>query len=389
MIGQALRIVLLLALALLTAPGLLAAAANNAAAHALLVEWPAFDPLQGPPQCPQPAPSGRAARYAGWALALSPSFERALANAGRAAWLAGDCAAAAAHWQRALALAPGDETTAFWLYWAAGGDVERPAGTLSAETLARHAYLCGEQARRAGLAEVAAAWYERSLALQPGRAAASQLARFHQAAERPEQAILVWQRVAGALPGEDAERWWAAAQAAELAKDWAAAAAAYAAGAARAEAPYEFWMGEGRAWRRERQWDAAEAAFRQALEARPDITGPYLELGHVEYARPDYGAARAWYEQAQALAPENSGVLYYLAQSSYKLGEIPEAVQMLARAVDLNSGQPWRWAVQLGDWRLELGDRQGALAAYRQALGWQPDEEMVQARIEQVTGQDD
>ena len=45
-------------------------------------------------------------------------------------------------------------------------------------------------------------------------------------------------------------------------------------------------------------------------------------------------------------------------------------------------GQPWRWAMQLGDWRLALGDRTAALAAYRQALEWSPGEAAVRERVE-------
>ena len=50
----------------------------------------------------------------------------------------------------------------------------------------------------------------------------------------------------------------------------------------------------------------------------------------------------------------------------------------------LHGGQPWRWALQLGDWRLELGDRAGALDAYRQAVRWQPGEAAIRERIERA-----
>jgi hypothetical protein len=64
-----------------------------------------------------------------------------------------------------------------------------------------------------------------------------------------------------------------------------------------------------------------------------------------------------------------------------------------ARAVDvichnvagcqrLYPGQPWDWAVQLGDWLAESGDREGALAAHRQALEW----EGIEAKIRALEG---
>jgi predicted TPR repeat methyltransferase len=66
--------------------------------------------------------------------------------------------------------------------------------------------------------------------------------------------------------------------------------------------------------------------------------------------------------------------------------------ELEARAVDvichnvagcqcLYPGQPWDWAVQLGDWLAEAGDREGALAAYRQALEWKPGDEGMAAKI--------
>jgi predicted negative regulator of RcsB-dependent stress response len=35
----------------------------------------------------------------------------------------------------------------------------------------------------------------------------------------------------------------------------------------------------------------------------------------------------------------------------------------------------------LGDWLAESGDREGALAAYRQALEWKPGDEGIEAKI--------
>jgi predicted TPR repeat methyltransferase len=66
--------------------------------------------------------------------------------------------------------------------------------------------------------------------------------------------------------------------------------------------------------------------------------------------------------------------------------------ELEARAVDvichnvagcqcLYPGQPWDWAVQLGDWLAEAGDREVALAAYRQSLEWKPGDEGIEAKI--------
>jgi Flp pilus assembly protein TadD len=58
-----------------------------------------------------------------------------------------------------------------------------------------------------------------------------------------------------------------------------------------------------------------------------------------------------------------------------------EAVSWLRTAIGLYPGQPWNWAVQLGDWLAEAGDQEGALAAYRQALDWKPGDEGIAAKI--------
>jgi Flp pilus assembly protein TadD len=63
-----------------------------------------------------------------------------------------------------------------------------------------------------------------------------------------------------------------------------------------------------------------------------------------------------------------------------------EAVSWLRTAIGLYPGQPWDWAVQLGDWLAESGDREGALAAYRQALEWKPGDEGIAAKVRALGG---
>jgi Flp pilus assembly protein TadD len=60
------------------------------------------------------------------------------------------------------------------------------------------------------------------------------------------------------------------------------------------------------------------------------------------------------------------------------------AVSWLRTAIGLYKGQPWDWAVQLGDWLAESGDKEGALAAYRQALEWKPGDEGIAAKVKEL-----
>ena len=56
------------------------------------------------------------------------------------------------------------------------------------------------------------------------------------------------------------------------------------------------------------------------------------------------------------------------AWNLYWQGARGEAIGRMRQAIALYRGKPWQWAVQLGDWLAEAGDKEGALAAYRQAL---------------------
>jgi tetratricopeptide (TPR) repeat protein len=203
-------------------------------------------------------------------------------------------------------------------------------------------------------------------------------------------------------------------------QDWERAALFYGEGARRSDAPYDYRMRQGAALERLKDWAGAEAAYRQAVEARPDLFWPYLSVGHMRRAQEDYDSALAWYREAESLAPnryepkfwmglaqylrgEDRGAeealraaleinpqhdwsAYYLAQSLYRQDRREEAVSWLRTAIGLYPGQPWNWAVQLGDWLAESGDKEGALAAYRQALEWKPGDEGIEAKIRALEG---
>jgi len=62
-------------------------------------------------------------------------------------------------------------------------------------------------------------------------------------------------------------------------------------------------------------------------------------------------------------------------------GSAGEAIGRMRQAIALYLGKPWQWAVQLGDWLAEAGDKAGALAAYRQALEWKPGDEGIAAKV--------
>lgn len=409
---------LALALLLARAPHLLATGANNLAARALVSEWQEVSQQVDLPRCEKQLEHSMAARYAMTALHWNPRYGRALVNQGRVAWLEGRCSEAWTGWEQALQATPTDQVTAFWLFWASGADTDELPNNLSAGMLVQAAYGAGWRAETAGAESAAVAWYELSLDLNPTRETADRLARLYQQEDQLEEAIAAWQRVASALPRESPDHWWALGQAAELAQEWERAAWAYGQGIEVAEESYDFWIQQGVAFERLQQWKNATKAYHQALLARPDLAGAYLGLGHVHRKQQNYVEALDWYRRAEAAAPGQFGPVYhqgltyyflesntkaqsyleralaintdhaksnyYLSQTLYSSGDIEQAVVFMTQAVASYKGQPWQWAVQLGDWHLELGDREGAMAAYQQALEWRPGEEKIERRLGEI-----
>ncbi len=393
---------------------------TNLATLALLPRWQAAAQSPALPTCPEGSASSPAALWLDAALRLAPQDGRAWLQKGRALWLEGRCPEAVAAWRRALARNPRDAAAWLLLLQAAPETDLRPDPAI-AQGIANYALSRGDQARTAGEWEQALDWYDRAFVLLPNRAAAGRLEAVYLQLERKAEAIARWEALADLLPDADPDHWWARGRAAELAENWEAAAQAYGEGARRAAQPYDFRMRQGAAWERLKDWARAEAAYRQAVEARPDLPWPYLGMGHTLRARQDYTGALEWYRRAETLAPErvdpkyHIGYTYYLqqdygtaegyfrqalainsqhpwsaywlAKSLYQQGEREEAIGWLRLAIEWHGKQPWVWAVELGDWLAGAGDKEGALAAYRQALQWRPGEEGVQKKIQELEGE--
>jgi tetratricopeptide (TPR) repeat protein len=228
------------------------------------------------------------------------------------------------------------------------------------------------------------AWYELSLLLEPSAEAAAGLAKLYVAAEQPGAAARVWAQLAETLPPEDAGHWQALGESAALAGGWADAAAAFGKGAGLSDTPYELWLRQAAAFRHLALSRDEDRAYHEAVRACPACVKPYLQLGHLWRREGQDAGALAWYVEAGRIAPENAYPPYYRAQLLYAQGKWWQAVVALEEAIALHKGSPWRWAVQLGDWRLEGNDEAGALMAYREALEWAPSEVVIVERIEQV-----
>jgi tetratricopeptide (TPR) repeat protein len=392
---------------------LAAAALRNVAALLLLPRWQEATGEKGLPACGGDAASLYAGDWIGRALGLNSRDERSWLLQGRAAWLTGRCSEALGDWEQAISLAPRDRA-AWALYLAAGGNHLRPDPAV-AEGAAAYFLFLGDRSQSAERWEEARRWYTLAFSLYPTPAGARKLDALYLRLEQKGAAVAVWEELLARLPASDPNRWWALGRVAELSEDWERAALFYGEGARRSPTPYDFRMKEGVAWERRKDWARAEAAYRRAIEARPDLFWPYLSVGHMRRAQKDYEGMLEWYRRAEALAPnryepkywvglahylreedraaeaffraalelnpQHAWSAYYLAQSLYRQGWREEAVGWLQAAIALYQGTPWKWAVQLGDWLAEAGDKEGALAAYYQALEWKPGDEGIQTKI--------
>lgn len=411
---------ILLGLVLLRLPHLIASGLNNLASLNLLREWQVVAREIELPQCQQRLPISKAEPYIRLALELAPTYQRAWLNSGRVAWLEGRCNEAGSAWENALRLSCGDRVAGLLRFFSlyAVGHAEPWLAMLRSDQVCSYAFYTGLRAEREGRQGAALAWYEMAFAQVPERRVADRLAPLYVRDGKLDDGIATWERVADALPETDADHWWALGQAAELAQEWEQAAVAYETGVTLSDKPYDFWMRAGTAygWL---NWAQAERAFYAALDARPDQIWPYLGLGHARLNQKDYEGALAWYRRAEEMAPQNlsskyylsflyytqqdypqarryfeavlqidakhAWSMYYLAQSMYRMQDQAEAIQTLDQAIRLNPAKPWDWAMQLGDWQLEAGDKKAALESYQLALEWHPGDEEILEWINRLT----
>jgi tetratricopeptide (TPR) repeat protein len=412
------RLVFLLFLAaigLLRGSRLLSAWYNDLGSLSLAVEWRVVREALPVPSCQRWGVGTAAAGPVGQALRLDARNQGARLNAGRVAWLLGDCETALDNWgnfssnndvarlERANGLyALGRREEALTLFREIGG----VAGYFSA---------LGKRAEAAKDSDAAVGCYELSFAIMPTRGVAQTLALSYLEREQPEAAMVVWRQLIEATDESTPDHWWAVGQLAELTEQWQTAANAYERGAEVSEASCEFRQRQETCLEQLGHWAVAEEVCRKALDACPNWLWPYLRLGYLRseqgddtgalfwyrrgeslspqgvsakyyvgalyYRQGSYEQAKEYFQQALALNPRHSWSTYYLAWCFYQMEEKQAAVAALSRAIELHAGQPWQWAILLGDWRSELRDWKGALAAYRQALQWHPGDETVQQRI--------
>jgi tetratricopeptide (TPR) repeat protein len=368
---------------------LYAGALRNLAVLQLQPLWQAFsEPIVDPP-------CRKAGEFSDLRQLILPSIqagnERARTHLGRALWLEGSCEEAIEAWKQAWT-ATQDLTAAFELIRVGEYAI------LSLEvrqTVAESFYQQAIRLDLQGEKQQALPWFSRSFDLIPQHKSASKIAEFYRAAGDTAAARRVWEKLAEKTPAGNAEHWWAKAELYGMDQQWEAAARAYTEGARVSVEPYGFWMGAGSAWTNARQWDAALTAYERAYQENP-AAWTCIMLGNVYRARQQYDEALKWYAEAQAKSPRDAEVYYRFGETYYVMGDYAHARIYLDQALQIDPDHflsmyyvariyydggnrdlaekwmldalariPWRdaraaWWIELGDWRLQWRDCDGA-----------------------------
>jgi serine/threonine-protein kinase len=121
-----------------------------------------------------------------------------------------------------------------------------------------------------------------------------------------------------------------------------------------------------------RRHDDAVAAFRKALQIRPDLTGPRVNLAVALMGKGDAAAAGKELNEALRQAPESAEAHRVLgALQCDFLHRYQDAAVSLRRAIELSPKDPVAH-FNLGQALMRLKDTAGAEAAFRQALRLAP-----------------
>jgi Flp pilus assembly protein TadD len=133
-----------------------------------------------------------------------------------------------------------------------------------------------------------------------------------------------------------------------------------------------------------KDWPAAEADFKQALELNPDES---LILNYLGYSWVDQGMnlkqAMDYIRKAVELKPDDGYYVDSLGWAYYRLGNMPAAVEHLERAVELRPDDPII-NDHLGDAYWRVGRTLEAKYQWEQALSLEPEPEQEKTLHEKI-----
>lgn len=414
---------LMLLLGLLRTPTLISTGLNNQGSLLFFKEQQSL-PLSVVPRCVRQLERLSAVVSFEQALRVNPRNQRAWLYLGHLAWLQGECEPAMSAWQQAIRLSPRDVMaqleSAHALY--ASGHTEQALAAYHAIGAAGYFYGRSQQAQKAGDLRAALTGYELSMAIAPTRQAADPLAVLYLTLmHEPQSAAVTWRELAAAIDANQADHWWAIGQAAEIDKDWDVAVQAYQRAIPLERDRYQLYslyIQAGNVSRYRQSYAEAERYFDLASVTNPKSMWPYLYRGFMEQDQKHYDAALSWYlqagrvdpqsespkyyqaallwsmgkkleardllAQAEAQNPENADVKFYLGLVAHDQGDLTQAIEYLRQAVVLYPGTPVDWMKLLGDWYVQAGRCADSVAAYQQALEWQPSDATTLQQLENI-----
>jgi tetratricopeptide (TPR) repeat protein len=95
--------------------------------------------------------------------------------------------------------------------------------------------------------------------------------------------------------------------------------------------PSEEEYGKGMRAKRGKEWSVAAAAFRKAVELKPDYPEAWNELGFALRHIGNYPESVKAYDEALRLKPRFPEALEYLGEAYVKMGQLDEARKVLER----------------------------------------------------------
>ena len=98
------------------------------------------------------------------------------------------------------------------------------------------------------------------------------------------------------------------------------------------------------------EYRKAFSLLKQALELEPDSPEAYINYGLAHYQRKEFPASERAIKRALELDPENERAWYWHSRVMLIKGEMLEARESAARAVDYNAGEDWKYL----DWQAIL-----------------------------------
>lgn len=111
----------------------------------------------------------------------------------------------------------------------------------------------------------------------------------------------------------------------------------------------EFWWAQAKLAEKQRDWKAAEQAYRRAIELSPEQVGRLLDLAAFLARVGRWDESEVWFERAEKLAPGEPKVWFRKAECWVLAGrKLAEARQLLKRylVAELTPADPPRWEAE-------------------------------------------